>query len=110
MSISPAQTMPQVSVLESRAAPRPSDVAAAPEKVDAAAPPAESSPPTVSSPPELKTNLRIDDQHQVYYEVINDRTGDEILEIPPEVLRKLGENLNFPLFEGTEVHRVDVKS
>jgi len=64
----------------------------------------------VTSPPKLSTNMRVDDQKRVYYEVVNDRTGDVVCEIPPEVIRKLGENLDSSLVAKPVRHSVDVKS
>jgi len=61
-------------------------------------------------PPKLSTDLRVDDQRRIYYEVVNDRTGDVVYEIPPEAIRKLGESLNVSLDVGSSGHRVDVKS
>jgi uncharacterized FlaG/YvyC family protein len=54
--------------------------------------------------------MRVDDQHQVYYEFVDDRTGDVLFEIPPEALREIGESLNLPLDGGSRIHSVDVKS
>lgn len=54
--------------------------------------------------------MRIDDQRRTYYEVVYNRTGDIICEIPPEVIRKLGEEpskLPGGLLTG---HAVDVKA
>jgi uncharacterized FlaG/YvyC family protein len=54
--------------------------------------------------------MQIDSKHQVYYEYIDDRTGDVVFEIPPEALRKIGESLNVPLVGGASVHSIDVES
>jgi uncharacterized FlaG/YvyC family protein len=37
-----------------------------------------------ASGPKLSTAMRIDDQRRPYYEVINNRTGDVVMEIPSE--------------------------
>src|SRR5208282_1520608 len=66
--------------------------------------------PAPSSPAQFSTNLRVDDQHQVYYEFVDDRTGDVVFEIPPEALREIGESLNVPLEGLSSGHNVDVKS
>ncbi len=54
--------------------------------------------------------MRVDDQRQIYYEVVNDRTGDVVYEIPPEVVRKLGENPTVLLDGRVGGHSLDVKS
>jgi hypothetical protein len=54
--------------------------------------------------------MRIDEEHQVYYQVVNDRTGDVLLEIPSEALRQIGESIKVPLDEAAIAHAVDVKS
>jgi hypothetical protein len=54
--------------------------------------------------------MRVDAQHQVYYQVINERTGDLLLEIPSEALREIGESIQVPLVGDSSVHGVDVKS
>jgi uncharacterized FlaG/YvyC family protein len=54
--------------------------------------------------------LRIDAQHQIYYAVVNDRTGEVVLEIPPEVIRELAESLDVPLAGIASAHSLDVKS
>ena len=58
----------------------------------------------------LTTDLRIDAQHQIYYAVVNDRTGEVVLEIPPEVIRELAESLDVPLAGIASAHSLDVKS
>ena len=58
----------------------------------------------------LSTDLRIDDQRQVYYQVINERTGGVLLEIPCEALRQIGESIKVPLEGDASIHGVDVKS
>src|SRR5271169_2021859 len=99
MSISPAQMVVQIGSVESTTLSRRSTPGTAPavalarESSDASPAPA----PAVSSFAPLSTDMRIDDQHQIYYEVVNDRTGDEVMEIPPEVIRKLAESFNLPL-------------
>jgi uncharacterized FlaG/YvyC family protein len=54
--------------------------------------------------------MQIDNHHQVYYEVVDDSTGDVLFEIPSEALRKIGESLNLPLIGDASVPSVDVKS
>jgi len=92
--------------------PRLASPAAAPATTPAAASPAE--PPTpapaVSPPVQFSTDLRIDDQHQLYYAVVDDSTGGVLFEIPPEALRAIGESLNVPLVGESTGHNVDVKS
>jgi hypothetical protein len=66
--------------------------------------------PEALAAPKLSTDMKIDKQHQVYYAVINDRTGDELFEIPPEALREIGEGLNIPLAGDSSAHGIDLKS
>src|SRR5271157_822859 len=112
MSISPAQMVLQVGRVESPVVSRRSTPAAVPavalagESSDESSAPA----PADSSLAPLSTDMRIDDQHHIYSEVVNDRTGAEVLEIPPEVIRKLAESFNVLLVGGSSDHRVDVKS
>ena len=65
--------------------------------------------PAVPSP-QFSTDMRVDDQHEVYYEVVDDRSGDVMFEIPPEALREIGESLNLPVAADATGHSVDVKS
>ena len=66
--------------------------------------------PADSSPAQLSTDMRVDQQHQIYYEVVNDRTGDVLFEIPSAVLRNIAESLNVPLVGDSNGHSVDVKT
>jgi len=112
MSISPAQMILQPARAENLAPPSRSTQAAVPTAATGAVSPAESasSAPAVSPPAPLSTDMQIDSKHQVYYEYIDDRTGDVVFEIPPEALRKIGESLNVPLVGGASVHSIDVES
>lgn len=112
MSISPAQTILQVASAESPAPAGRSAQAAVPAATRAAGSSALSptSAPVVPSSAQYSTDLRVDDQHQVYYEVVDDRSGDVLFEIPPEALREIGESLHLPLVGESSVHSVDVKS
>jgi hypothetical protein len=58
----------------------------------------------------IGTDMRVDAQHQVYYEFVDESTGDVMFEIPPEALREIGESLNLPLVGDASVPSVDVKS
>lgn len=90
--------------------------AAAPATGAAPAPAAESSAsslgpaPAVSPPAQFSTDMQIDNHHQVYYEVVDDRSGDVLFEIPAEALRKIGESLNVPLLGDAQTPSVDVNS
>lgn len=112
MSISSA---PMTAQAASVAAPVPignptqSAVAAAAQPPEPAPGSLPSSPP-VSPPANFSTDMRVDYQHQVYYAIVDDRTGDELYEIPPEALRNIGESLNVPLIGDSGIHGVDVKS
>jgi len=115
MSISPAQLTLQVASAASPAASKPS-APASPSPVRAAASAAETpvdsphSAPAVPSTSQLSTDLRIDDQHQLYYEFVDESTGSVVFEIPPAALRAIGESLNLPLNGDSSAHGVDVKS
>ena len=87
-----------------------------PATVSAAAPAAES--PALSAVPapapaptaQFSTDMRVDGQHQVYYEFVDKSTGEVMFEIPPEALREIAESLNLPLAGDASGHSVDVKS
>jgi len=83
---------------------KPPAAAAAPsqEAVPEAPPPQ----PSIPAPAKLSTNLRIDSQRHIYYEVINDKSGDVVMEIPPEQIRRLEEGGQNP----PPGHGLDVKS
>ena len=66
--------------------------------------------PAVSSFPPFSTNMQVDNRHQVYYEFVDDSTGDVVFEIPPAALREIGESLNLPLAGDASVPSIDVKS
>jgi hypothetical protein len=66
--------------------------------------------PAAASLEKFSTDLRVDAQHQPYYEVVDDKTGDVLFEIPPEALREIGESLNVSLIGDASVPSVDVKS
>ena len=63
-----------------------------------------------ASGPKMSTAMRIDDQSRIYYEVINNRTGDVVMELPPEQIRKLGEGLGQAVKSQPDGHNIDVKS
>jgi hypothetical protein len=112
MSISPAQMMLQDASAKSAALAGRSTPASAPAAAPAVESPGESSTPApdVSSAPQFSTDTQIDSQHQIYYKVVDDSTGDVMFEIPSAALRAIGENLNVPLVGDANVPDVDVKS
>lgn len=59
---------------------------------------------------DFSTDMRVDKQHQVYYEIVDKSTGDVMFEIPPEALREIGESLDIPLDGNTVGHSLDIKS
>ena len=110
MSISPAQLMLQVDSAQSTLLTRRSNRSpvSATNQAQETAPAATTAP---ASPPDpFSTDMKVDKQHQVYYEIVDNRTGDELFEIPPEALRAIGESLNVPLIGESGVHGVDIKS
>jgi hypothetical protein len=112
MSISPAQMMLQVASAASAAPARNASQALVPAAAVAVKSPPESPPaaPAISPPASTSTDMRIDDQNQVYYAFVDDRSGQVLFEIPTEALRKIGESLNVPLMGDSSVPSVDVKS
>ena len=113
MSISPAQMSLQIadaagSSAARRSSPGPS-VPVPPSPSAAESAPAVSAPAASSSPP-VTTDLRIDNQHQFYYEFVDHSTGSVEFEIPPEALRAIGESLNLPLQGDSGASSIDVKS
>ena len=104
MSISPAPLILSVASTESSAAPRPALSPALPASAPAATGADESPAPAFS------TDMRVDDQHQVYYEFVDAQTGEVMFEIPPEALREIGESLRMPLEGDTGGHSLDVKT
>lgn len=67
-------------------------------------------PTAKSSSPQLSTDLRVDDQHRVYYEFVDERTGSVLFEIPPETLREIGESSKMSTKGEASGNNVDVKS
>ena len=115
MSISPAQMNLQAGTAESsNPAGHASQLAtpgvAVPVSSHAKSPSEKLAPVPIISPAPLSTDMRIDAQHQVYYQVVNERTGDVLLEIPCEALRQIGESIKVPLEGDASIHGVDVKS
>jgi len=117
MSISPAQIVQEVANAESASAPKrftssvPSMASLPlPPAADAEQSTAPSPAPAISASPQLSTDLRIDNQHQLYYEFVDNSTGNVVFEIPPEALRAIGESLNVPLNGDATPPSLDVKS
>jgi hypothetical protein len=100
----------QVASAESLTASRRSTPASVPAAAPAVESSAESPAPAVSSSAQFSTDMKIDDQHQIYYEFVDDRTGNVLFEIPPEALRAIAESLNLSLVGNASAHSVDVKS
>jgi hypothetical protein len=111
MSISPALMIQQVASTENPGLPGRSASASNPAAVSAAKSSSDSAPPpAASSASQFSTDLRVDSQHQVYYEFVDQSTGDVLFEIPPEALRAIGESLNVPLVGDAGAHGMDVES
>ncbi|HZQ94455.1 MAG TPA: hypothetical protein VFA67_05550 [Candidatus Sulfotelmatobacter sp.] len=104
-------TLPQIgsTMAEAQDAGQP-PVAARGKTSQGASPAAESAQPEGWQPPQLSTAIRIDDRRRIYYEVINDHTGQVVLEIPPETVRSIGEGINQFLETLHPTRSVDVKS
>lgn len=75
-----------------------------------ASPGSEGAQPAGWQPPQFSTAIRIDDQRRIYYEVINDHTGQVVLQIPPEVVRNIGDGINQFLQSLHPARSIDVKS
>ncbi len=120
MSISSAQMLQQIASAEGPSVPSRSTPTAGPAASPASgavpAPAAESAAPfatptpAVSPPAQFSTDMQIDNHHQVYYEIVDDRSGDVLFEIPAEALRKIGESLNVPLLGDAQAPSLDVQS
>ena len=70
----------------------------------------DSAPLAKRSPGSPGTDVKVDEHHRIYYEVVDARTGSVLFEIPAEALRKIAESLNIPLDGSTSSRRLDVKS
>jgi hypothetical protein len=111
MSILPAQFTPSSGTTDhssekeppAKAAPKAASQIAEPVPTNDARHPAEALGPKVS------TDLRIDGKHRVYYQVVNDHTGDVVCEIPSEQIRELEEGSSAPSSSGGAGRRIDVK-
>jgi len=112
MSISPAQLVQQAASAGSASEKQGSSPSPILSVALGSSEPAEppSAPPSAIPPVQFSTDFQIDSHHQVFYEVVDDSTGDVLLEIPSEALRKIGESLNLPLAGDPNVPIVDVKS
>jgi hypothetical protein len=113
MSISPAQmSLDIVNAQSSAAAGHAAPAPASPVSAVTSAAESASSVSAPAAPPSnpVATDLRIDNQHQFYYEFVDDSTGSVEFEIPPEALRAIGESLNLPLQGDGGTSSIDVKS
>jgi hypothetical protein len=109
MSISPAQLVMALGTADLAAETLPSRGRAAGGAHRTEAPDAEGAHAEPAGP-KLSTDLRIDDQRRIYYEVINNRTGEVVCEIPPEQIRRLGEGLTESPVSQSAGHKVDVRT
>jgi hypothetical protein len=112
MSISPAQLMivaASADLAAETARPRPAPPRPA-AKIVEQAPGAAAAAQAEASGPKMSTAMRIDDQSRIYYEVINNRTGDVVMELPPEQIRRLAEGLHQSVIRQPGGHNVDVET
>lgn len=113
MSISPAQLSLQIAGAENTAAQRsstPVSLPLAPTTASTTTPATSASGSALSNPDLVTPDLRIDKQHQFYYEFVDGTTGSVEFEIPPEALRAIGESLVLPLQGDPGASALDVKS
>lgn len=112
MSISPAHFAPSPSTTDHapEKEPSPRVPAPAPSHIAEAAPAAEARTPVEVFTPKDSTALRIDSQHHVYYQVVNDQNGQVVCEIPSEQIRELQEANLTPAASEAAAQRIDVKS
>lgn len=66
--------------------------------------------PTPVESPSFSTDMQVDNHHQIYYKVVDDHTGDVLLEIPAEALRRIGESLNVTEIGNPKVSSLDITS
>ena len=109
MSISAAQLITQAASADNVAPAGRSVAASVPAGAPTGASPSVSPAPVVPESA-FSTDMKVDEQHRVYYEFVDGRTGDVMFEIPPAALRAIGESLNVPLVGDASVPSVDVKS
>jgi hypothetical protein len=112
MSISPAQFTPSSGSTDHppERDPSPRVPAPVPSPIAEAAPAAEAQAPAEVFNPRVSTDMRIDAQHRVYYQVVNDHSGEVICEIPCEQIRELEESNLSPAAREAAAQRIDVKS
>ena len=105
MRIDPAKHLPETPAGSREARPAP---ASAP-KTPAAQPPNSHSAPAV---PQRSVSVRMDQSQRIYYELIDDSTGEVILQVPPEEVLRVARSITELLeAEREREHRtVDVKS
>lgn len=105
MSITPAQFMPSSGTSDHAPEKEPLPKVTAP-----AAPAAEAPTPVEVFSPKDSTDLRIDSQHHVYYQVVNDQNGQVVCEIPSEQIRAMEEGSLTPAASEEAAQRLNVKS
>jgi len=113
MSISPAQLSLQIAGAENNAAQRSSRSVSSPltpATASTTVPASSASTSALSNPDLVSADLRVDKQHQFYYEFVDGTTGSVEFEIPPEALRAIGESLVLPLHGDAGASTLDVKS
>lgn len=113
MSISPAQLSLQIAGAESTAVQRgstPVSSPPAPTTASTTTPATSASASALSNPDLVTADLRVNKQHQFYYEFVDGTTGSVEFEIPPEALRAIGESLVLPLHGDAGASALDVKS
>jgi hypothetical protein len=69
-------------------------------------------PPPPPEQPQHSLSIRIDHNKQIFYQVIDEKTGQVVRQIPPEEVRRAGRHIAELLRsqEAQERHRVDVSS
>jgi len=68
-------------------------------------------PPPLPEQPQHSLSIRIDNDRRIYYQVIDEKTGDVVRQIPPEEIRRAGQHIAELMRQQAEdKHQVDVSS
>ena len=69
------------------------------------------SPPPAAEPPRHALSIRVDENRRIFYQVIDEKTGQVVRQIPPEEVRRAAQHISELLRSQEEQKRqVDVSS